>query len=413
MSGAGILSVGVQRVPRAAADAVARAMNARGRPGDESGRLEAWPGLEAKVNAHRAQLGSRWEDVRRVAMPVDPHVASRVSVTVEPGRCVDVLITPSEEVPSLDVVAEDASGRVVARARDRGRDRTLLMCAAMPVELSVAVRPRGSAGLVAVVVGRSSVGGEAEISAPARIERITQTLELPDARAAHERRVSGKGFGAAKTIAIGSAKVGVRTTVPLDLPAGCARVDVVGGKPLASLGTELWDERGALLAEDRGGATATMFTCGPSRKARADVEALARPGPFAVELRADRTAPPALVANPVAAARLLGRLDAGGEVADASVAAAAKPFSLEAGKLVSVPLTVPATGCAEVVVALDVGGSGIDLRLVASGARDGPVGRARYVTSDRLCGPTVKAGTAELRLSSGKANALVLVRNVP
>jgi len=282
------------------------------------------------------------------------------------------------------------------------------------MEISISVRPRGSAGLVAVVVGRSAVGGEAEISAPARIERITQTLDLPDARAAHDKRVSGKGFGAAKTIATGKALVGVRTTVPLELPAGCARVDVVGGKPLASVVGELWDEHGALLAEDRGGATATLFTCGPGRKARADVEAVARPGPFAVELRADKAAPPALVANPVAAARLLGRLDAGGEVADASSAAPARPMVLEAGKMVTFPVVSPVSGCVEVIAALDAGGSGLDLRVLPAGAKEGPVSRARYVASDRLCAaPGGKGGTAELKLGVGKATALVLVRAVP
>ena len=49
-------------------------------------------------------LGGRWEDVRRLAMPVSPRAASRLSAALEPGRCLDVLVIPSEEVSSLEVV---------------------------------------------------------------------------------------------------------------------------------------------------------------------------------------------------------------------------------------------------------------------------------------------------------------------
>src|SRR5262249_35006185 len=79
MSGTGVLAVGVQPVPRAAADAVAKAMGARGRAGEDSGRLDAWPGLEAKFRAHRDAIGGRWEDVRRLALPASPRAASRAS----------------------------------------------------------------------------------------------------------------------------------------------------------------------------------------------------------------------------------------------------------------------------------------------------------------------------------------------
>lgn len=413
MSGAGVIALGVQTVPRAAADAVARAVEARGRPGQETGRLEAWPGLESKVNAHRATLGARWEDVKRMAVPVDPHVASRVGVTVEPNRCLDVLVTPSDEVPALEVVVEDAGGRVVARARDRGRDRSLLLCSSSPLELTAVIRPRGSAGLVAVVVGRSAVGAEAELAGSVRVERVFPTLDLPDARAEHERGIAGRGFGAAKTVATGSARVGVRTSFPVELPAGCARLDVVGGKPAASIAAELWDEQGTLVSEGRGGAAAALFVCGPARRARADVEALARPGPIAVELRADKVSPPALVAEPLAAARLLGRLHASGEVTDAARAAAARPITLEAGKLTTLPLVLTPSGCLEVLVALGGGGSGLDLRLVEQGAREATVTRARWVVSDRICSSNGKAASAELRLGSGKATALFLVRPTP
>ena len=76
-------------------------------------------------------------------------------------------------------------------------------------------------------------------------------------------------------------------------------------------------------------------------------------------------------------------------------------------------IAAPAGQCAEVVVALDAGGAGIDLRVADAQTKDGEVVRARYVTSARLCaGKTPARGVAELRLDAGKADALVLVRPV-
>lgn len=415
MSGTGFLSVGAQSVPAAAADAVAQATGARGRPGQDSGRLDAWPGLEAKIREHRVAVGSRWEDVRRVALPVGPRAASRVSIGIDAGRCADVLVVPSDEVASLEVVAEDATGRIFARGREQGRDRTLTLCSAEAAQVVIAVRPRTSQGLVAVVIGRSQVGAEAEIAPSARIDHVTQTLDLPAARKAHEKALSARAsYEPAKMVATGAARTGSRSAVALDLPAGCARVDVVAGKPLADVLAELWDERGALLGEGRGGAVASLFTCGAGGAARLDVEALSRPGPFAAEIRKEKAAPPALVAHPVAAGRLLARMNAGNAVASAGEAAGAQAISLDPATLKKIPLPVPANGCVEVIAALDTGGSGVDLRLVNTATDESTLARARHVVADRLCASSLAiAGAAELRLGAGKTDALLLVRPVP
>jgi hypothetical protein len=410
MAGSGIVGVGVQSVPRAAADAVAQVMNARGRPGEDSGRLDAWPGLEAKIRAHRESLGGRWEDVRRLVMPVAGRAPSRVSAAVEANRCLDVLVTPSEEVSSLEVVAEDAEARVVARGREHGRDRSLLLCAAQPATVSIAVRPRASQGLAAVVLARSAAGAEPELAGAARVVHLTQTLDLEAARRALAAELGPLGYGAPRVLSTGSARLGVRAAAPVDLPAGCARLDVIAGKPLAEVAAALWDDHGALLVEGRGGASVPLFTCGRGGAARLDLEARESPGPFSVELRADRAAPAALVAHPVAAGRLLVRLAAGGAPTDAAAAAGATVLALDDATLRTVPVPLPPGGCAEVLAALDTGGSGLDLRLVdASG--EGTVTRSRYVAAGRLCAPPGgKTGSAELRLSSGKADALLLVR---
>ena len=211
MSGAGVIALGVQTVPRVAADAVARAVEGAG-GGRRDRAVEAWTGWKRRSTRRASSVPGRRCAAGRARRPT----GNRGRGTIEPNRCLDVLVTPSEEVPAMEVIAEDAGGRVVARARDRGRDRTLLLCSGSPVELTVVVRPRGSAGLVALVVGRSAVGAEAELSSAVRIERVFPTLDLPQARADHERRIAGRGLGAAKTVATGSARVGVRTAFPVD-----------------------------------------------------------------------------------------------------------------------------------------------------------------------------------------------------
>ena len=412
MAGAGLLAVGVQSVPRAAEGAVARAVGTRGRPGEDSGRLDAWPGLEGRIRAHRLAIGARWDDVRRVVVPMSPRAATRISATIEANRCLDVLATPSEEVASFDLLAEDSTARIIARGREQGRDRSLVLCSATAVSITLSVRPRASQGLAAITIGRSSTFAAPEIAASARFVRVTQPAELDVARAALATTLASKGYAAPKSVASGTARVGSRTSIPLDLPAGCARVDVIAGRPLADVAATLWDHGGSMIADTRGGAGATIFACGKGGPARLDLEALESPGPFAVELRGDRTAPALLVAHPVAAARLIERMGAGGDPADASSAASATLVALDPAQLKTFPLTVPASSCVEVIAALDGGGTGVDLRVTTPGA-DGTITRSPDVAGDRLCaGATPIQGAYELRLGAGKADALVITRVV-
>jgi hypothetical protein len=413
MTGSGILSVGVQSVPRAAADAVAMTVGVRGLPGQDTGRLDAWPGLEAKIRAHRRTIGARWDDVRRIAVPLSPRAPTRISAAIDPGRCIDALVSPSEEISSFELVAEDATGRIIGRGRDHGRDRSLVLCSAAAAQITLAIRPRSTQGLAAVTIGRTAVGAELEIAGGVRVVHVTQTLDLDAARRELNRSLVGSGYAAPKSIASGAARIGSRVTVPIDLPQGCARIDVLAGKPLSGVTASLWDDKGALLAEARGGASASLFPCGRGGAARLDLEAMESPGPFAVELRKDTAAPPLLVSHRAAAARLLARLTAGGDPRGAAAAASAVLVLLDSASLKSAPLPVAGDGCVEVIVALEGGGSGIDLRLVDGATGEGTITRSRFVAADRLCAaPSSKPGAYEIRLGAGKAEALVLARVV-
>jgi len=202
-------------------------------------------------------------------------------------------------------------------------------------------------------------------------------------------------------------------TLPLDIPAGCARIDVLAGKPMADVAASLWDDKGTLLAEARGGTAAKLFPCGAGGAAKLDLEAMESPGPFAVELRKDAAAPPLLVSHPIAAARLLSRLEASGDLSGAAGAANAALVTLESGSRKGGSLPAGGSGCVEVIAALDAGGSGIDLVLSDSATGEGVVTRSRYVASDRICSRALgKPASYQLRLAAGKTDALVLLRMV-
>lgn len=413
MGGVGALAVGAQSIAPARADAVALAVGARARPGAETGRLDSWPGLEMKLRRHRDGIGGRWEDVRRMALAVTPRAPTRVSVPVEAGRCVDLFVTPSDEVGTLEVVVEDETARIVARAKERGRDRALVLCSALATELSLAIRPRGSQGLVAAVVGRSALGAELELSQSVAVKYVTETRELTEVVSDTERSLLEAGLGAPKTVGTGIAKVGTRSAFPLELPTGCARIDVLAGKPLALFEASLWDDAGNRLAEVRDGAHAVLHTCGGGGSARIDLEALARPGPFQIQLRKTKLATPALVAHPAAASRLLSRLDgadmlpAGGGPLDVEV------VSVNDATRATLTRNLAGPGCVDVFAALDRGGSGLDMRLVDTSTGESVLSAARHTISNRVCAQGAAAIRIELRLAAGQSDALVWTRQGP
>lgn len=412
MSGTGLFALGTASVPMTSSAATARAVGARGQ-GDDSGKLDSWPGLEAKLRDRRVALGGRWEDLRRLVAPLDPRAPTRVSIGLEAGRCVDAFVVPSEEVASVDVVVESKEGRIVARALPYGRDRGIVVCSETDEAMTIALRPRSSQGAAAVVIGRSPRGAESEIARVVHVERLAQSLDVDDARAALAKTL-GEGWPAATVAARGRALVGSRTSHPVKLEKGCSRVDVVAGKPLGTVAAALWNAAtGELLAESVGSAGATLRACGPARAARVDVEARARPGPYAVEVRRDRAAPAALVAHPLAAARLLDRVLPPNDPRGAAIAEATQVASLDEARLVRLPLRLDSGACFEVVAALDAGSaSGLELRVSDDRGTPSTVVRGRAVASDRFCVADASPRTLELRVGRGRVDALVLTRRV-
>jgi hypothetical protein len=403
-AGRGVVTIGVHTLPPSTAAHIGKALGARGRPGEELGRVEAWPGLDEKVNQHRRAIGARWEEVRRVAVQADARAPTRISATLDSGRCLDVYVVPGEEFTQLDVVVMDSDDRVLLRAPAIGRDRTAVVCSPVQTPVSIELRPHAGQGLCAVMLARSSVGAEREIAGPIAYYRVAPSADLSIERAQRAKPLRSLGYGEATTIGTGTADVGRRLTFPINLPEGCARIDIIGGRPVAGL-----------IASSTSGEGPTLFACGKGGRSRIDIEALNRPGPFAIEMRRERVPNAQLVTHPLAAGRLLSALNARGENITVGAASDVRVLALDPTSLKTFDLQLADGRCGDVVAALDAGGTGIDLRLTdGQSGEEFSLARGRLLAESRVCAAgRARTLRGEVRLGSGKTDALVLMRLAP
>jgi hypothetical protein len=412
-AGHGLVALGAQRVKVEDAVKVGRALDARGRPGEATGRLDAWPGLDERIAEHRRRIGGDWQELRKLAVPLDPRTPTRISALVEQDRCLDVLVVPSAEVSHLDVAAIDELGHIIGRAAAAGRDRTLVICSPQKAALTLEIRPHVGRGVAAIILGRTPDGGRSELDVRAITHDLAPIGELSDTREKIATRLEALGYGRAKLLAEGKLEVGRRLSQTLELPAGCARIDVLAGRPVRGLEAWLWSPDGALLARERGSGRAAIFACTPGGKARLDVEALTLPGKYAVELRVEREVSSVLAQHPLAASRLIARMQARGVARSARQAGAPMAIALDPQRLERRELLVPLGRCVELSLALGAGASGAELRVVdnKTGAELDLV-RGAYSASARLCalsGGELRA-TAEMRVSAGSTTALYVTR---
>ena len=405
-SGSGRVAVGAHVVPPAKAGAVARVAQAR-IPGVESGRLESWPGLEERLFSHRKKLGSTWDDVRRFATEVDPRAPTLSTVVVDPGTCIDVFAVPSDDVPAFDLAAESSDGRVLVRSEADGRDRMFVLCSEVGESVNVSLRPRGAGGQVALIIGRSPVGASSEIDAEALIRRTTAAGTPDEARLAFAKVIGGT-WGDPSPVGKGIAKSSSRTTLALELPEGCSRIDVHAGLPLGSFAASLWTEDGTLLAESTGGLRSTLLACRETRqKVRLDVGATGKEGPFMAERRTV-VAPTAVAKHSLAASRIFERLVGVDEVTPSELGTFAA-VALPPSKRAEMTVEIAAGECVEPILALDGSTGGFDLRLVDDNTGRDVLSRGRFVASQRLCAQVATRARLEIIPDAGPHAGLVYV----
>jgi hypothetical protein len=408
-AGRGVFALSAQMVKPDNADRVARAVGAAGKL-HEQALAGGWPGLEEAVAEHRRVLGGAWKDSRRVALPLDPRVATRTSAAVEAGECIDVLVLPSEDVAFVELTALDDAGRIVGRAPSEERLPSLRACSAVHTELTLELRPHAGRGLAAVVLSSTSdakplaeLPGTVVLDAPS---------DEPKAAAQLTKTLAKAGYAPPAPIAHGNTGVGRRISMAVDLPDGCSRIDVEGAQPSRGIEAWLWDASGSLIAHDDGGAHATLFACGKESHGRLDVEAVAHPGPFSVELRATPNTAPVMAQHPLAAGRLLGRLSETGRIGTPRDLAAPRMVGLSPTRLATDEAKVPAGQCVDVALALGSGAEGVELRLTDSDTNeDLGLTRGNYSALAEACAPDAAHPVdvrIEMRVTAGSADAILV-----
>lgn len=410
-AGHGLVAVGAQRVSEDDAPKVGEVLAARGFRGRGTPRLDSWPGLDAAVASHRKAIGDTWQEVRRVAAPLDSSLPTRLSAVVSQDRCLDVLVLPSEDVSHLDVAALDVDGRILGRATAHGRERFLVVCSNEKAPLTIEVRPQAGRGLAAIVMSESRA---ASLEGRVSVLDLGPVGDLAETREKNSTVLESRGYQNAKSAGAGTLSIGRRESVALDLSEGCTRIDVLVGKPARGLEAWLWNAAQELVAHKRGNAQATLFACGKKGKTRLDLEALARGGPFAVETRKENEAPATLIEHPLAASRLLARMLSRGVIQRASQVTAAKVSQLSPSKQETLKVIVPFGRCMDVAVGLGPGATGAEVRLVnVANDQEIELGTGTDSAGARACaleGQKSLEVRAELRTVTGTASAVSATR---
>lgn len=414
--GHGLVAVGAQRLSPTDAPHVAESYGISDASSAAS-RVRAWPGLDERLEAHRRELGGEWQDVRRVAVPLDSRVPTRVSAQVDSDRCLDVFVAPSDDTGHIELAALDARGSIIARAESSGRERSVVICSPLETAISLELRPQSGRGVGVLVLSRTRASTELDADAAATRIELFPSADVATELAALQTRLSDAGYAKGRQLTSGALEVGRRTTLNLNLPKGCTRLDVVAGKPLRGLEAVAWSPQGDLIGRGRGGGSTQLFLCGTGGSVRLDLEATLRPGPFAVVMHPEGDVPNSLLAAPLAAARLLGHMVSHGVLRRPREIVQAKPLDLSDATLRSLDLTVPFGRCVDVTLALGPDALGAEVRLVSvNSGLEITSGRGAHTASARVC--SLDASTAnehlktraELRVSAGKGQGLVATR---
>jgi hypothetical protein len=412
VSGEGLVALGAHAVPRDRAGEIARALGAHGSSAEAPRHAEAWPGLDDRVRAHRAALGGRWDDVRKVAISVDARAPAFAALPVEADQCIDAVVVPDDDVSSLDVEARDGEGRVVARAREAGREKSITVCSPVAFAGSISIRPHVGSGLVALVLGRASGDAVREMASRPEVAWASATLAPEASRAALAGELGRAGYGAPTATATGTLSLGRKSTFRVD-PGGatapCARVDVLGAAPTAMLEAKAWDDTGALVGAGDGVTDAVLYVCSKGR-VHVDVEARGRPGPVSVLVRREPWANAAWTATPLAASRMLGRAGEGPLAILEGSAAPGRAVTVDGTHKATWEELVPQGQCLRVIAGAEGEGSGLELR-IADAAADEELDRAQGESSAvvRACAPSTQARRVrlELRAAAGKLSVVV------
>lgn len=348
--GQGLVAIGVHDLSEKLRLQVSQAVGARNLPEVPEDLKEAWPGLAASIEEHRRQLGGKWRDSRRVALPVDSRVPTRLDLLVPAEGCVDVFVLAGEGVGGLGVVARDKGDRVFARAREAGLERSLLLCAGKEEEsLSLELRPRAGRGLaVAAISNLEEKNGYLDLRDGAPIVSLGNRQQNTPTTASKVTANFNLSVGQIKSWGFQS--------------KGCSRLDIQPIGPLIGIEAQAWSASGESQGRSSSVFAAPLFVCSVG-KVRLDLEATGLEGEVRVSEVALPNASKALVKEPLAASRLLARLHAEGSPAPETTAHLER-LILEPDRLVMRSVKVHKGQCLQVTAAIGAGGYGLQARLL-------------------------------------------------
>ena len=410
-AGHGLVALGVERMPPADAERAANAYHARQRTGEGDARLVNWPGLAERIAEHRQRLGGKWTDVRRIAVPLDARIPTRLSASVEEQRCLHALVLASDELSHIELSAVDSNGHILGRAASLGRDRSLVVCSPLTTPISFELRPQGGRGIAVLVLSQSDAGSNADFDDALRVDRY-EAGTLDDARQKNATRLAGLGYPKAKVLKTGRLQPGRLDSAAFALPKGCARLDILAAAPVRDLSVRLWGADDSLLAESDSRATPVLFACSGGGPVRLDTETLERPGEYTVELRVEPEPAPQLAGTPLAASRLLGHMLEHGLIRSGTQAGKVTLHHLTPEHLETEQLLVPFGRCVDFTLALGQGSTGAEVRLVDDqSGEELASSRGTDATSARICAFDARAGgtihaRAELRVAAGQGEGL-------
>jgi len=410
-AGHGLVALGVERMPPADAELAARTYHARQRAGEGDARLASWPGLPERIAEHRQRLGGKWTDVRRVAVPLDARIPTRLSANVEGRRCLHALVVASDELSHIELSAIDQNGHILGRAASLGRDRSLVVCSPVSTLVAFELRPQGGRGVAVLVLSQSDEGSADDFDDASRIDRYASG-SLDDARQKNAKRLEGLGYPKAKVLKTGTLQPGRMDSAAFALPKGCARLDILSAAPVRDLTARLWSADDSLIAESNTRAAPVLFACSTGGPVRLDTESLARPGQYSVELRVEPEPAPNLQTSPLAASRLLGHMLEHGLIRSGTQAGKITLHHLTPEHLETEQFLVPFGRCVDFTLALGVGSTGAEVRLVDDeSGEELTLARGTNATSARICAVDARSGgtihaRAELRVDAGQGEGL-------
>jgi hypothetical protein len=348
--GQGLVAIGVHDLSQNIRRQVSQAVGARNLPDVPEDLNEPWPGLAASIEEHRRQLGGRWVDSRRVALPVDSRVPTRLDLSVPAETCVDVFVLVGEGVGGLGLIARDAGDRVFARAREAGQDRSLLLCASSDdVSLSLEFRPRAGRGLaVAAISVLDGKNGHLDLRDDLPIFALGFREQSPRSDSTKPDGVLNLLVGQIKSWNFHS--------------NGCSRLDLKPNGPLIGVEAQAWSASGESQGRTSSVFASPLFVCSTG-KIRLDLEATGLAGEVNIVQRPLRDASKALIQEPLASRRLLGRLHAEGLPAPLT-SGDLELVALGADRLFQRSLAVHAGQCLRLAAAIGAGGYGVQARLL-------------------------------------------------